>query len=59
MLGSTHVGERALAALIVEKQRAQFGKAWDKLIVWDPDDEDDEDYDDEDEDDDDDDEEDA
>jgi hypothetical protein len=41
MLGSDQVGERAAAALIAEKQRAQIGKDWDKLIVWYPDDDDD------------------
>jgi hypothetical protein len=45
MLGSDRVGERAAAALTAEKQRAQLGKAWDELIVWDLDD-DDEDLDD-------------
>jgi type IV secretory pathway VirB10-like protein len=33
MLGSEHVGERAAAALIVEKHRVKLGMCWDELIV--------------------------
>jgi hypothetical protein len=33
MLGSDHDGERANAARVVEKQRAQLGMTWDDLIV--------------------------
>jgi hypothetical protein len=33
MLGSDHGGERANAARVVEKQRAQLGMTWDDLIV--------------------------
>jgi hypothetical protein len=33
MLGSEHAGERASAALIVEKQRARLGMTWDELII--------------------------
>jgi multidrug efflux pump subunit AcrA (membrane-fusion protein) len=33
MLGSEHSGERASAALVVEKQRARLGMTWDELIV--------------------------
>jgi hypothetical protein len=33
MLGSEHVGERASAAVVVEKQRKLLGMAWDELIV--------------------------
>jgi hypothetical protein len=33
MLGSDHAGERANAALIVEKQRARLGMTWEELIV--------------------------
>jgi hypothetical protein len=33
MLGSEHAGERASAALIVERQRARLNMAWDELIV--------------------------
>lgn len=42
MLGSDNVSERAAAALIVEKQRAEIGKDWNDLIVYPDDDEDDE-----------------
>lgn len=45
-LGSDDVDERAAAALIVEKQRAEIGKDWNDLIAWYPDDDDDEDLDD-------------
>jgi hypothetical protein len=40
MLGSDHVGERAAAALMAEKQRAKLGKTWNELIVREHDDED-------------------
>jgi hypothetical protein len=33
MLGSDHAGERANAALAVEKQRAKLGMTWDELII--------------------------
>jgi hypothetical protein len=33
MLGSDHAGERANAAMIVEKQRARLGMTWEELIV--------------------------
>jgi sRNA-binding protein len=33
MLGSDHAGERADAAVVVEKQRTQIGMTWDELIV--------------------------
>jgi hypothetical protein len=33
MLGSEHAGERASAALIVERQRARLNRTWDELIV--------------------------
>jgi hypothetical protein len=33
MLGSEHAGERANAAVIVEKQRKQLGLTWDELII--------------------------
>ena len=33
MLGSEHAGERASAALVVEKQRAKLGMTWEELIV--------------------------
>jgi hypothetical protein len=33
MLGSDHAGERANAALVVEKQRARLGMTWEDLIV--------------------------
>jgi hypothetical protein len=33
MLGSDQVGERASAALIVEKQRTKLGMTWDELII--------------------------
>jgi len=33
MLGSEHAGERANAALVVEKQRARLGMTWQELIV--------------------------
>src|SRR5450830_1474524 len=33
MLGSDHAGERANAALVVEKQRAKLGMTWDELII--------------------------
>jgi hypothetical protein len=33
MLGSDHAGERASAALVVEKQRAKMGMTWDELIA--------------------------
>jgi hypothetical protein len=33
MLGSEHAGERASAALVVEKQRARLGMTWQELIV--------------------------
>ncbi len=33
MLGSDQVGERASAALVVEKQRAKLGMTWDELII--------------------------
>ena len=33
MLGSDHPGERANAAVVVEKQRTQIGMTWDELIV--------------------------
>ena len=33
MLGSEHSGERANAAAVVEKQRAQLGLTWEELIV--------------------------
>jgi hypothetical protein len=33
MLGSDHAGERANAALVVEKQRTKLGMAWDELII--------------------------
>lgn len=46
MLGSGNISERAAAALIAEKQRAQIGKDWNDLIVY-TDDDDDDDLDDE------------
>jgi hypothetical protein len=49
MLGSDRVGERASAALKVEKFRTRLGKTWDQLIVEefdDDEDDDDEDFDD-------------
>jgi hypothetical protein len=62
MLGSDHVGERAAAALMAEKQRAKLSKTWNELIIRERDDDDEglddddvEDEDDEDDDDDDDD----
>jgi hypothetical protein len=33
MLGSDHAGERANAAQVVEKQRAELGMTWDELII--------------------------
>jgi hypothetical protein len=33
MLGSDQAGERASAALVVEKQRVKLGLTWDELIV--------------------------
>jgi hypothetical protein len=33
MLGSDHAGERANAAVVVEKQRAKLGMTWDELII--------------------------
>ena len=33
MLGSDHEGERANAALVVEKQRRKLGMTWDELII--------------------------
>lgn len=33
MLGSNQAGERANAALVVEKQRAKLGMTWDQLII--------------------------
>ena len=33
MLGSEHAGERAIAALVVEKQRAKLGMTWEELII--------------------------
>lgn len=48
MLGSDHVGERAAAALMAEKQRVKLGKTWNELIVSEHDD--DEDFDDDDDD---------
>jgi flagellar biosynthesis GTPase FlhF len=33
MLGSDQAGERAAAALVVEKQRAKLGMTWDELII--------------------------
>lgn len=33
MLGSDHAGERANAAVVVEKQRSQIGMTWDELII--------------------------
>jgi hypothetical protein len=33
MLGSDHAGERANAAIAVEKQRAKLGMTWDELII--------------------------
>lgn len=33
MLGSEHAGERANAALVVERKRKQLGMMWDELIV--------------------------
>jgi hypothetical protein len=33
MLGSDQAGERANAALVVEKQRAKLGMTWDELII--------------------------
>ena len=33
MLGSEHAGERASAALVVEKQRAKLGMTWEELII--------------------------
>jgi hypothetical protein len=33
MLGSDHHGERANAAIVVEKQRAMLGMTWDELII--------------------------
>jgi hypothetical protein len=33
MLGSNQAGERANAALVVEKQRAKLGMTWDELII--------------------------
>jgi hypothetical protein len=33
MLGTDHAGERANAALVVEKQRTQLGMTWDELII--------------------------
>lgn len=53
MLGSDHVGERAAAALMAEKQRVRLGMTWNELIVneQDHDDFDHEDLDDDDKDD--------
>lgn len=42
MLGSDHAGERANAALVVEKQRAKLGMTWDEPIVRERDDHSDE-----------------
>jgi hypothetical protein len=42
MLGSDQVGERASAALVVEKQRVKLRMTWDELIVRERDDEDEE-----------------
>ena len=33
MLGSDQLGERASAAVVVEKQRAKLGLTWDELII--------------------------
>jgi hypothetical protein len=33
MLGSDHVGERAAAALVVERLRAKLGMTWDDLVI--------------------------
>ena len=33
MLGSDQAGERASAALVVEKQRGKLGMTWDELII--------------------------
>ena len=33
MLGSEHAGERAAAALFVEKQRNKLGMTWDEIII--------------------------
>ena len=33
MLGSDQVGERASAAIVVEKQRSRLGMTWDELII--------------------------
>jgi hypothetical protein len=33
MLGSEHAGERAAAALLVERLRTRLGKQWKELIV--------------------------
>jgi hypothetical protein len=33
MLGSDQAGERASAALVVEKQRAKLGMTWDELVI--------------------------
>jgi hypothetical protein len=33
MLGSVYAGERASAALVVERSRAKLGKSWEDLIV--------------------------
>jgi hypothetical protein len=33
MLGSEHAGERASAALVVDKQCAKLGMTWEELIV--------------------------
>jgi hypothetical protein len=50
MLGSDQAGERASAALVVEKQRAKSGKTWDELIVPERDDQDEDDLDEDDDD---------
>jgi hypothetical protein len=36
MLGSDHEGERAVAALMADKERRKFGRTWDELIVAQP-----------------------
>jgi len=33
LLGSEHDGERANAAVVVEKQRAKLGMTWEELII--------------------------